>query len=248
VNFTCHTRMGYGMFKHFKGRKGNLSEPMEWIISLIDFFLHLDQQLNVIIRDYGLWTYLLFFVIIFCETGLVVTPFLPGDSLLFAAGSFAALGALNIGWLAASLSLAAIAGDSTNYWIGRGIGAKLLTGKGSRFINKAYLDRTHSFYEKYGRKTIILARFVPIVRTFAPFVAGLGKMRYSRFITFSVVGSICWIPVFVLGGFYFGNIPVVKRNFTLVIFTIIIISVLPAIIEFLRQRMQSSNNNRKGIV
>ncbi len=221
---------------------------MEWITTLINLFLHLDQHLNVIIRDYGLWTYLLLFVIIFIETGLVLTPFLPGDSLLFAAGSFAALGALDIRWLAAFLPLAAIAGDSTNYWIGRGIGGKLLAGKGSRFINKAYLDRTHNFYEKYGRKTIILARFVPIVRTFAPFVAGIGKMRYSQFITFSVVGSLCWIPVFVLGGFYFGNIPVVKRNFTLVIFAIIIISVLPAIFEFLRQRNQSSKNNQKETV
>lgn len=212
---------------------------MDWIITFIDLFMHLDKHLNVIIQDYGLWTYLILFVIIFVETGLVAIPFLPGDSLLFAAGSFAALGALDIGWLAASLPLAAIAGDSTNYWIGRGIGAKLLAGKGSRFINKAYLDRTHNFYEKYGRKTIILARFVPIVRTFAPFVAGVGKMRYSQFITFSVVGSLCWIPIFVFGGFYFGNIPVVKRNFTLVIFAIIIISVLPAIIEFLRQRSQS---------
>jgi len=221
---------------------------MEWITYLIDLFLHLDQHLTIIIRDYGLWTYLILFVIIFIETGLVVTPFLPGDSLLFAAGSFAALGALDIGWLAASLPLASIAGDSTNYWIGRGIGAKLLAGKGSRFINKAYLDRTHNFYEKYGRKTIILARFVPIVRTFAPFVAGIGKMRYSQFVTFSVAGSICWILVFVLGGFYFGNIPVVKRNFTLVIMAIIIISVLPAIIEFIRQRMESSKNNRNRVV
>ena len=218
---------------------------MEWITTLIDLFLHLDQYLSVIIRDYGLWTYLILFVIIFIETGLVVTPFLPGDSLLFAAGSFAALGALDVGWLAASLPLAAIAGDSTNYWIGRGIGAKLLAGKGSRFINKAYLDRTHNFYEKYGRKAILLARFVPIVRTFAPFVAGIGKMRYGQFITFSVAGSICWIPVFVLGGFYFGNIPVVKKNFTLVIMAIILISIMPAIYEFLRQQRQSSKDIRK---
>ncbi len=218
---------------------------MEWITSLIDLFLHLDQHLNVIIRDYGLWTYLIMFVIIFCETGLVVTPILPGDSLLFAAGTFAAMGALDPIWLVGLLSIAAVAGDTVNYWVGNLVGPKIFHQEKVRFFKKEYLIRTHEFYEKYGGKTIILARFIPIIRTFAPFVAGIGKMTYLHFISFNVIGGIAWIAIFIFGGYFFGNLPMVKRNFSLVEMAIIFISILPAIIEFLRQRMQSSKNDRK---
>jgi membrane-associated protein len=215
---------------------------MEWITTLIDLFLHLDQHLNVIIREYGLWTYLLLFVIIFCETGFVVTPFLPGDSLLFAAGTFAASGVLDPLWLFVLLSIAAVAGDTVNYWVGNLVGPKIFHQEQNRFFKKENLTRTHEFYEKYGGKTIIIARFIPIIRTFAPFVAGIGKMTYLHFISYNVIGGIAWIAIFVFGGYHFGNLPMVKRNFTLVIMAIIIISILPGIYEFLRQRMQSSKN------
>lgn len=221
---------------------------MEWIAYVIDLFLHLDQYLNVLIRDYGLWTYLILFVVIFCETGLVVTPFLPGDSLLFAAGTFAAGGALNPFWLFGLLSLAAVAGDTVNYWIGNLVGPKVFHREEVRFFKKEYLIRTHDFYERHGGKTIIIARFIPIIRTFAPFVAGIGEMTYLRFISYNVVGGIAWIAVFVYGGYFFGNLPMVKRNFTLVIMAIIFISILPGIIEFFRQRMESSKNNRSGVI
>ena len=183
-----------------------------------------------------IWTYGILFLIIFLETGLVVTPFLPGDSLLFAGGTFAALGSLDAKWLVISLSIAAIAGDTANYWIGHAVGPKVFTKEKSRFLNKEYLYRTHRFYEKYGGKTIILARFIPIIRTFAPFVAGIGSMTYRRFIIYNVSGGIAWVVMFVLGGYLFGNIPVVKQNFSLVIFAIIFLSILPGIIEFLRHR------------
>lgn len=213
---------------------------MEWITSLIDLFLHLDQYLNIIIRDYGLWTYLILFIIIFCETGLVVTPILPGDSLLFAAGAFAAGGALDPLWLFLLLGTAAVAGDTVNYWIGNWVGPKIFHQKEMRFFKKEYLIRTHEFYERHGGKTIIIARFIPIIRTFAPFVAGIGEMTYFRFISYNVIGGIVWIALFVFGGYYFGNLPMVKKNFTLVILAIIFISVLPGIIEFLRHRMRAS--------
>jgi len=213
---------------------------MELVKNFIELFLHLDKHLNVIIQNYGLWTYLLLFVIIFCETGLVVTPLLPGDSLLFAAGTFAALGSLKVEWLYVLLSVAAIGGDTVNYWIGHYVGPKVFYKEDVRFLNKKYLDRTHEFYEKHGGKTIILARFIPIIRTFAPFVAGIGKMTYGRFISYNVFGGLAWIAIFLFGGYYFGNIPVVKRNFTLVILAIIFISVLPAVIEFLNQRYRSA--------
>jgi membrane-associated protein len=209
-------------------------------MELIDFFinvlLNLDKHLDQIIRNYGIWTYAIFFLIIFLETGLVVTPFLPGDSLLFAAGTFAALGSLDLKWLIIFLSLAAIVGDTANYWIGTVAGPRVFKKKESRFLNKRYLDRTHQFYEKYGGKTIILARFIPIIRTFAPFVAGMGTMTYSRFITYNVAGGIGWVVILVLGGYFFGNIPLVKENFSLAIFAIIFISILPGIIEFIRHR------------
>lgn len=218
---------------------------MEWITGLIDLFLHLDQHLNVLIKDYGLWTYLLLFCIIFCETGLVVTPFLPGDSLLFAAGAFAANGALDPLWLFLLLSIAAIAGDTVNYWIGNRVGPWVFQQEKVRFFKKEYLVRTHEFYEKHGGKTIIIARFIPIIRTFAPFVAGIGEMTYLRFISYNIFGGIAWIAIFVFGGYFFGNLPMVKKNFTLVIVVIIFISVLPGIIEFLRQRQETSKNNKR---
>ncbi len=198
--------------------------------------MHMDQHLDWIIRSYGVWTYAILFCIIFLETGLVVTPFLPGDSLLFAAGTFCALGSIDIAWILLCLSVAAVAGDTVNYWIGHATGPKAFSKEKSRFLNKKHLERTHQFYERYGGKTIILARFVPIIRTFAPFVAGIGSMTYSRFIAFNVVGGIAWVALFVLAGYFFGNIPFIKGNFTLVILAIIVISILPGVIEFLRER------------
>ncbi len=214
-----------------------MTELLTWTIDVI---LHLDKHLDEIIRAYGLWTHLLLFLIIFCETGLVVTPILPGDSLLFAAGTFAALGSLNLTGIIVSLSVAAVAGDTVNYWIGHLVGPKVFTQKTSRFFKKDYLDRTHQFYEKYGGKTIIIARFVPIIRTFAPFVAGIGSMTYARFIAYNVVGGVGWIMILVLAGYFFGNVPIVRRNFSLVILAIIIISILPGVIEFVRQKYGST--------
>ena len=213
---------------------------MEFIKNFIELFMHLDKHLNVIIQNYGVWTYLLLFLIIFCETGLVVTPLLPGDSLLFAAGTFAALGSLEVGWLFVLLSVAAIAGDTVNYWVGHYVGPKVFHKEDVRFLKKKYLDRTHEFYEKHGGKTIILARFIPIIRTFAPFVAGIGRMTYGHFMSYNVIGGLAWIAIFLFGGYFFGNIPVVKNNFTIVILAIIFISVLPGVIEFLNQRYRSS--------
>ena len=209
---------------------------MELIKGFIEILLHLDTHVDLVIRTYGFWTYGIFFLIIFLETGLVVTPFLPGDSLLFAAGAFAALGSLDTKWLIMLLSIAAIAGDTLNYWIGYIVGPKVFSKEKSRFLNKDYLYRTHQFYERYGGKTIILARFIPIIRTFAPFVAGIGSMTYGRFIAYNIVGGIAWVAIFVLGGYFFGNIPSIKENFSLVIAAIIFLSILPGIIEFLRHR------------
>jgi membrane-associated protein len=202
---------------------------------IIDFFLHLDQHLSQVISQYGSWTHLILFLIVFCETGLVITPFLPGDSLLFAAGTFAALGALDVRLIVLLLIVAAILGDTVNYWIGAYIGPRAFSGN-VRLLRKEYLDRTHAFYEKHGGKTIILARFVPIIRTFAPFVAGVGAMSYPRFLTYNVVGAVLWVGLFVLGGYFFGNIRTVRENFTLVILAIIAISVLPIALEALRAR------------
>lgn len=209
---------------------------MELIAQYIDLIMHLDRHLDLIIRQCGFWTYLLLFLVIFCETGLVITPILPGDSLLFMCGAFAARGSLSLSSLMIIFSIAAIAGDTVNYWIGYWLGPNTLQKKNPRWIKKEYLDRTHEFYEKYGGKTIILARFVPIVRTFAPFVAGIGSMRYGYFILYNITGGIAWIIFFVLGGYFFGELPIIKRNFTVVIMAIIIISVMPGVIEFLRQR------------
>ncbi len=214
---------------------------MEFLKEFIDFFIHLDHHLSSVIQSYGGWTYGILFLIIFCETGLVVTPILPGDSLLFATGALAASGSLNVVTIFLLLSAAAVLGDTVNYWIGYFVGPKVFHAeKKSRFFKKEYLDRTHRFYEKYGGKTIILARFVPIVRTFAPFVAGIGRMSYGRFLFYNVIGGVVWIALFVFGGYWFGNLPVVKENFTLVILGIIFLSILPVVIEIFRNRKKKS--------
>ncbi len=199
---------------------------MDLLKQLVDLFLHLDKHLAEVISQYGVWTNALLFLIVFCETGLVVTPFLPGDSLLFAAGTFAALGSLDVTTLFLVLSAAAILGDSVNYWIGSRIGPRAFTGK-VRFLKQEHLRKTETFYEKHGKKTIILARFVPIIRTFAPFVAGVGSMRYAAFLAYNVIGGVLWVGLFVFSGYFFGNIPQVKRNFSFVILAIVLISVLP---------------------
>lgn len=209
---------------------------MEILHQLVDIFLHLDKHLDDVCRNYGAWTYGILFLIIFCETGLVVTPFLPGDSLLFATGALAANGSLSLGLLFVLLSIAAILGDTVNYAIGKYLGPKVLKDGKSRFLKKEYLDKTHAFYEKYGGKTIIIARFVPIVRTFAPFVAGIGTMTYAKFFAYNVIGGIAWVAICMFAGFFFGNLPFVKKNFELVILAIIFISVLPMVIEYLRAR------------
>jgi len=203
---------------------------------LLDIALHIDQQLDRIIQTYGTGTYLLLFVIVFCETGLVVTPFLPGDSLLFAVGAFSARGSLDLGTSLLLLMLASICGDSTNYLIGTRVGPAVFQKQDSRWFNPAHLARAHRFYQTYGAKTIIMARFLPILRTFAPFVAGIGRMGYPRFLAYSVVGALSWVGLFVLAGYFFGNIPIVRDNFSMVIMAIIVISVLPAVSHLIRHR------------
>jgi membrane-associated protein len=209
---------------------------LEFIQYLVDLFLHLDKHLHEIIIQYGTLTYVILFGVIFAETGLVFTPFLPGDSLLFAAGTFAAIGSLNVHLLFLLLTIAAILGDTVNYWIGNYFGPKVFEKK-IRFLKKEHLEKTHQFYEKHGGKTIIIARFIPIIRTFAPFVAGVGAMTYSKFILFNIVGGVLWCALFVYGGYFFGNLPVVKNNFSIVIVVIIFISILPGIIEFIRHKL-----------
>jgi membrane-associated protein len=205
----------------------------------VDLFLHIDEHLNAVIDEYGVWTYAILFLIIFLETGIVVTPFLPGDSLLFAAGAFAASGSLEVWVLLVLLSAAAILGDSANYAIGSRVGPRVFHKEGVRFLNKKHLERTHGFYERHGGKTIIIARFVPIVRTFAPFVAGIGSMTYGKFLSYNVVGGVLWVSIFVVGGYLFGNIAVVEDNFSFIIVAIVLISVMPAVVEYVRQRLAS---------
>jgi membrane-associated protein len=212
---------------------------MELLLHFVDIFINLDKHISLVLQTFGLWTYLIVFLIIFCETGLVVTPILPGDSLLFGLGTFAARGDLDVVYLLILLSIAAIAGDTVNYAIGQYVGPKVFTQNESRFFKKEYLDRTHDFYEKYGGITIIIARFVPIIRTFAPFVAGIGSMTYLRFLSYNILGGISWIVIFIMGGYFFGNLPFVKKNFTYVMIAIIIISVLPGIIEYFRNRKET---------
>ena len=213
---------------------------MDFIKEAIDVFLHLDVHLNDLAGTLGPWLYAVLFVIVFCETGLVVTPFLPGDSLLFAVGALAAADGspINLPETVVLMCIAAIAGDAVNYAIGFRVGPRVFSSETSRLLNKEHLFRTQRFYEKYGGKTIIIARFMPVVRTFAPFVAGIGQMRYARFASFNVIGGVVWVVAFTMAGFFFGNVPVVKRNFHFVILAIIFISMLPPVIEFLRARRQ----------
>ncbi|MDP2905271.1 MAG: DedA family protein [Candidatus Omnitrophota bacterium] len=215
---------------------------MELLRQSIDFLLHLDVHINVIIQQFGLWTYLLVFGIIFAETGLVVTPFLPGDSLLFVLGAFAAQGALHPLLLAGILILAAVAGDSVNYAFGKYLGARMLQAKRIHLFKKEHLDKAHNFYKKYGAKTIILARFIPVIRTFAPFVAGIARMDYGKFFLYNVAGGILWVVLLVFSGYFFGNIAFVKENFSLVVMLIIIVSILPAVFEFLKASLSAKKS------
>ena len=205
-------------------------------MEIVNFFLHLDHHMNEVLKTYGTWTYLIMFVIVFCETGLVFTPFLPGDSLLFVLGTFAALGSLKISWVWFLLSAAAILGNMTNYAIGQFLAPKIFRQEKIRFLNADYLKRTEKFYKKYGAKTIIITRFLPILRTIAPFLAGVGSMPYLRFAIYNIIGGVLWVTGFTFGGYFFGNLPAVKRNFSLVVLLIIVISIIPAVVEFLRHR------------
>jgi membrane-associated protein len=209
---------------------------MTFVQFLIDLFLHLDKHLSAVITQYGTWTYGLLFVVIFIETGFVITPFLPGDSLLFAAGTFAALGSLNVWLVFLLLAIAAVVGDTVNYWIGHYLGDRAYNIK---WIKKEYLDRTHGFFEKYGVKTIFLARFVPIVRTFAPFVAGVGRMSYKDFFSYNVFGGITWVALFTFTGYFFGNIPFIRDHFSLVVIAIVLISLVPMVVEAIKAKRES---------
>ena len=203
---------------------------MDFLLNYIDFVLHIDRHLDGLIQTYGTWVYLILFAIIFCETGLVVTPFLPGDSLLFVTGTIAARGSLDLQTTLILLVSAAIIGDNVNYWIGRFVGQKIVE---RNWVRQEYLDRTHHFYEKYGGKTVFLGKFLPIIRTFAPFVAGIGKMGYPRFATFNVAGGIAWVAVCLFSGFWFGNLPWVNQHFELVVVGIVLVSVMPMVVEYL---------------
>jgi len=217
---------------------------MEYLKHAIEFVLHLDQHLDGLVAQFGPWLYVILFLIVFCETGLVITPFLPGDSLLFAVGALTAReGGLNFWIVLVVLSVAAVLGDTVNYWIGYFLGEKIQK-KFPRLIKPEYLKRTHNFYERYGGKTIIIARFVPIVRTFAPFVAGVGKMTYGRFMMFNVTGGLLWIGLLLPAGYFFGNLEIVRKNFSLVVLAIIFLSILPAIIEFWRERNRLAAEKR----
>lgn len=209
---------------------------MDFILFLIDFIVHIDVHLTELASTYGPWLFLILFLIIFCETGLVVTPFLPGDSLLFVTGAIAATGAFNIHLMVATLIVAAILGDTANYHIGRVVGLSVFDRPNSRIFKRRYLDQTHAFYERHGGKTVIIARFAPIVRTFAPFVAGVGSMRYLRFLQYNVIGAVLWVASFSYVGYLFGNLPFIKKNLSVLILAIVVISIMPAIIGFIRQR------------
>lgn len=213
---------------------------MEFFSSLIDLVLNLDTHLLALTEEYGVWVYGILFLIIFSETGLVIAPFLPGDSLLFVAGALCGMGSLELGLLVPLLIVAAFSGDNTNYWIGRLVGLRLITRANGHFFKQEHLDKTSAYYRKHGGKTILFARFLPIVRTFAPFVAGIGRMRYRVFVLFSALGSVVWISFFTVGGYFFGNIPVIRDNLTVMVLAIIFISILPAIVEFIRQRKKPS--------
>lgn len=212
---------------------------MEILATFLDVVLHLDRHLVWLVANYGVWIYAILFTIVFCETGLVVAPFLPGDSLLFVAGTLAAAGNMYVHGLFATLAAASFLGDNTNYWIGRYLGPRVFTREGSRFLNPAHLARTQRFYDQYGASTVFFARFVPIVRTFAPFVAGIGRMRYGRFLFYSFSGSVAWVGSLTYAGYTFGNIPVVKQNLTLAIVVVILLSITPGIVEYFRHRSRS---------
>jgi membrane-associated protein len=214
---------------------------MEFFSTVVDFILHIDKHLSLLTSEYGVWTYLILFLIVFSETGLVVAPLLPGDSLLFAAGAICALGTLDVYTLITLLIVAAVVGDAVNYTVGKRIGNALINGRMGRFVKQEHIERTHAFYEKHGGKTIIIARFMPIIRTFAPFVAGIGRMTYSRFFAYNVVGAIVWVVGFVTLGYVFGNQPFVKKYFSLVIGGIILLSILPGIIEIVRAKLKSKD-------
>lgn len=214
---------------------------MDFLTGTVDLFLHLDEYLNTTVQNYGIWTYGILTLVIFLETGIVATPFLPGDSLLFAAGAIASLGGINILILLIILSVAAILGDTVNYWIGRKAGPLVFAKEKSLFFNKDYLRRAYDFYEKHGAKTIVIARFIPIIRTFAPFVAGIGHMSYGKFISYNIAGGILWVTAFSLAGFFFGNIPIIKDNFSLVIIGIIIVSLVPTVLEFVKHRRKPAS-------
>lgn len=204
--------------------------------AIIDFILNIDQHLQVLAADYGLWIYAILFLIIFCETGLVVTPLLPGDSLLFAAGGLAAIGEMNVHLMVVILVIAAVLGDATNFYIGKYFDHRLFANPNSKIFRRSYLEKTHAFYTKHGGKTIILARFVPIVRTFAPFVAGMSNMNYAQFSRYNIIGALLWVPIFSYLGYFFANIPIVRDNLSLVLIAIILLSVLPGVIEIVRHR------------
>lgn len=209
---------------------------------IIDIILHLDSYLNTIIQNYGGWTYGLLFIIIFCETGLVITPFLPGDSLLFATGALAATGTLHIVILFIVFYSAAVIGDTANYQIGKKIGNNIYEKEDMKLINKEYLKKAHVFYEKHGSMTIVLGRFIPVIRTFVPFVAGIGKMSYPRFLVYNVLGGFMWVGLFLFGGFFFGNLPIVKENFSFVLIAIILISIIPGIVIFIKEKRNSKKD------
>lgn len=211
---------------------------MDALKTAVDIFLHLDEHLASVTSQFGIATYFILFLIIFMETGVVVTPFLPGDSLLFAAGAIASAGGLNIVLLFILLAIAAVTGDTVNYWIGYRVGPKVFHIKKIPFLKKEHLTRTEEFYEKHGGKTIILARFIPVIRTFAPFVAGVGKMSYGKFLSFNVIGGVSWVTLFVWGGYFFGNLPIVKKNFHFAIIAIVFISILPAVIEYVKHKRE----------
>ena len=213
---------------------------MDLLSTFVDVVLHLDTHLQWLVSNYGQWVYLILFLIIFCETGLVVTPFLPGDSLLFVAGAVAAGGGMDVHALFAVLAAASFSGDNTNYWIGRFLGPRVFRGGRSKLLDPAHLERTQQFYERHGGKTIVIARFLPIVRTFAPFVAGIGRMRYDAFLVYSFAGSVLWIGALTYAGYYFGNIPFIKNNLSLVIVAIVLLSIMPGIVEYLRNRARAT--------
>ena len=216
---------------------------MEFLAGLLDIVLHLDAHLLALVQEYGVWVYAILFFIIFAETGLVIAPFLPGDSLLFVIGALSGMGSLELEVALPLLILAAFMGDNTNYWIGRLLGLRLLEHASPRFIKHEHLEKTHAFYAKHGGKTVIFARFLPIIRTFAPFVAGIGTMNYRHYVMFSIIGGVSWIGSLILAGYFFGNIPVIKDNLTLMILVIVVVSFVPAMIEFMRHRRQRAQAN-----